>query len=171
MSDRLKGAVFLAVGIALLVAAGFVAVSTRDFLQRSRLAAGLVIAEPYGPHHVKVRFRTARGEVVTYHQNGEVTLHTGEAVQVRYDPAAPRRDSCVDRFGAIWGTTGFLGLMGGVFALSSVAAAAAAGVAISDARGVYVSNPTSTPIWRQRAMKSQPRSDQRPPCSVASRFL
>ena len=94
MLDRLKGAVFLPVGIVLLIAAGFAVKSTQEFVQRSQLAAGLIITEPYGPHHVEVRFRTMKGKVVTYHQNGAVTLHTGEAVMVRYDPGSPTRSLC-----------------------------------------------------------------------------
>lgn len=99
----------------LLIAAAIVARSTFDFLHHSWLATG-VVAEPYGPHHVTVRFRTPTGQDVTYHQNGAITLHTGEVVVVRYDPRDPALDPCVDRFGAIWGTVIFLGVMGSVFA-------------------------------------------------------
>lgn len=116
VTDRLKGAVLLPVGILLLIAAAIVARSTFDFLHHSRLATGVVVAEPYGPHHVPVRFRTATGRDVTYHQNGASTLHTVEVVVVRYDPRDPALDPHVDRFGAIWGTVILLGVMGSVFA-------------------------------------------------------
>lgn len=119
--DRFKGAVFLPTGIGMLIAAGFVAKSTHEFVQHSQLAAGLVIAESYGPHHVEIRFRTTKGKVVTYHQNGDVTLRTGEVVMVRYDPRDPARDPCVDQFSAIWGTVGFLVFMGSVFAVIGAA--------------------------------------------------
>jgi hypothetical protein len=115
--DRIKGAVFLPVGLLLLVAAVFLAISTHDYLQRTARAPGLVIAEPYGPHHVDIRFRTHEGRELTYSQNGEVTLHTGQRVTVIYDPRDPAMDPCVDELPAIWGTTAFLVLMGSVFSL------------------------------------------------------
>lgn len=114
--DRVKGAVFLPVGIGLLIAAGFSLSVTRDFLRRSETAPGLVVSEPYGPHHVTIRFRTRAGRQITYAQNGAVTLHTGERVAVRYDPRAPTLDPCVDQWAALWDATGFLGVRGSVFA-------------------------------------------------------
>ena len=114
--DRVKGAVFLSAGTILLIAAGFALSATRDFLRHSETAPGLVVAEPHGPHHVTIVFRTRQGQPVTYGQNGAVTLHRGERVTVRYDPRTPTRDPCVDRWPAIYGVTGFLGLMGSVFA-------------------------------------------------------
>ena len=113
--DRVKGAVFLPVGLMLLVAGGFSLVSTRDYMRRTQTAPGQVIAEPYGSHHVTIRFRTRQGQPITYGQNGAITLHTGERVMVRYDPREPTLDPCVDQWQAIWDTTMFLGLMGSVF--------------------------------------------------------
>ena len=119
--DRVKGYVFLPVGLALLVAAVAEIGDTRDYLRRTRLAPGLVVAENVGPHHVQVRFRTADGQLTTYNQNGLVTLHTGERVTVRYDPASPRADPCVDQWWTLWDAVMFLGVMGTTFTAAGAA--------------------------------------------------
>ena len=117
VSDRFKGFVFLLAGICLLVGTAVSIGATRNFLARTETAPGLVIGEPIGPHHVDVRFRTRQGQVLTYGQNGLVTLHTGERVTVRYDPRDPAMDPCVDQWQALWDWPLSLGLLGSVFTL------------------------------------------------------
>ena len=114
-----KAVVFIVVGLGLMVAAGFEAASTRDFLAHAHKAAGEVTLLRAGGAHPQVRFVTDEGRTVEYGQNGMIWgYRVGDRVTVLYDPRDPARDPVVDTVGALWGFNAMNFLMGGVFVLA-----------------------------------------------------
>ncbi|HDR9481844.1 TPA: DUF3592 domain-containing protein [Burkholderia aenigmatica] len=115
-----KGGFAVLTGTVLLVFAVFDFQSTRDFMRESIVVPGRVVRLTYGPHHPDIVFTTRAGERVEYPQGGEVDVHLGEAVEVRYLPAEPRMSARMNTFGALWGDALMIGGMGVVFFLLGV---------------------------------------------------
>lgn len=112
-----KAILFACLGTIFLVAGALFGLHTWRFTQTASHAAGTVICENYGCHHVEVRFKTAAGEMIEYPQNGDICLHTAQNINVLYDPSMPLPTATVDSIGALWGNTFWASLMGVVFVL------------------------------------------------------
>ncbi|RQT27851.1 DUF3592 domain-containing protein [Burkholderia contaminans] len=113
-----KGGLAVLTGTVLLVFAAVDFQSTRDFMRESIVVPGRVVRLDYGPHHPDIVFTTRAGERVEYPQGGEVDVHLGEAVEVRYRPAEPRMSATMNTFGALWGGAMTLGIAGTLFVLT-----------------------------------------------------
>ena len=118
VSDRVKGAVFLPVGLCIVAASLMMARDRAHLTEVSETAPGIVVEESAGPHHVAVRFTPRHGPPVIYQQNGAVTAHTGDRMVVRYDPADPAGSATFDRFGALWGGVLGVGGLGSAFTMA-----------------------------------------------------
>ena len=93
----------VALGFALLLTATATGLHTWQWLQRSVIAQGRVASLNAGGSHPEIEFTATSGETVSYPQGGLIAgWRTGDAVPVRYDPAAPARSPCIDRIAAIW---------------------------------------------------------------------
>ena len=123
----LRAVVFLPVGLGLLVGAAYSAQGAQKFLKQSETATGTVLRLLAGPSHPEIGFVTRTGLNVSYPQGGLVGgYRPGQPVRVRYLAADPGGSASVDRWGAVWGPTIFLLLLGGVFSLGGVASAVSA---------------------------------------------
>lgn len=99
----IKAIVFLVAGLLFLGVAAIASWQTSRFVARSIVVDGRVSALRAGGSHPEVEFTSRTGERISYPQNGLVFgTHAGQAVRVRYDPAAPRASASLDRFGALW---------------------------------------------------------------------
>jgi hypothetical protein len=114
---------FGCIGAALLALGIFMGVHGWHFIHTARHAAGKVVRQDYGCAHVQVSFVTAAGASIQYAQNGEVCLETGQAIDVLYDPAAPKATATVNSVGALWGGSIWTGILGVVFLASALAVA------------------------------------------------
>lgn len=96
----------IVIGVVFLVIAGFVAWSTRDFLQTAIAVPGEVVSLNAGGSHPQVEFVTKNGQRVSYPQGGMIYgMKVGDKVTVLYQEDAPRRTATIDRFGAVWNWT------------------------------------------------------------------
>ena len=69
-----------------------------------------------GGSHPQIEFTAASGEKVSYPQGGVISgYHEGYRVRVVYYAKDPAAYPCVDNFGALWGSTTMIGVMGIVF--------------------------------------------------------
>ena len=99
----MRNRLLVVIGLALLLAAAAIGLHTWQWLQRSVIAQGRVASLNAGGSHPEIEFTATSGETVSYPQGGLVAgWRTGDAVPVRYDPAAPARSPCIDRVAAIW---------------------------------------------------------------------
>ncbi len=104
-----------------------VAADRLDFVKNAARAPGIVSALNAGGSHPQIEFVSQAGTAVSYPQGGLIFgYRTGDAVQVLYRPADPRRTACIDSFGALW----FLPIL---FALGSAFFAAASFIAFREA--------------------------------------
>lgn len=101
----LSGLLLLGVTVVLFAFAGITANNTREFIHTTARANGVVISQNAGKHHVEIRFTTAKGEVVQYTQNGEISYEVGDKVTVLYYPDDPKFHASTDAFGALWGSS------------------------------------------------------------------
>jgi len=115
-----KGGFAVLAGTILLVFAVFDFQSTRGFMRESIVVPGRVVRLTYGPHHPDIVFTTRTGERIEYPQGGEVDVHLGEAVEVRYLPAEPRMSARMNTFGALWGGAMTEGIAGTLFVLAGL---------------------------------------------------
>ncbi|WP_158914282.1 DUF3592 domain-containing protein [Caulobacter sp. S45] len=112
---RFRGVVVVIAGLWLVGVAVTIGNHAQRFIQRSEVVSGEVVKLDFGPAHGEVRFAPRQGGIVTYSQNGEVWLHPGQGVRVRYDPARPNEGPVVDQPGAIWGPTIIVAALGVIF--------------------------------------------------------
>ncbi|MDR5741428.1 MULTISPECIES: DUF3592 domain-containing protein [unclassified Caballeronia] len=111
----------IAIGLVLLVMASLNVNSTRQFLQSSVVVPGRVVALNAGGSHPQVEFVTLSGERVSYPQGGLVFgMKVGEAVRVRYAPAAVRHSATLDAFGTVWYAALLLATVGLGFVVAGV---------------------------------------------------
>ncbi|RQR79221.1 DUF3592 domain-containing protein [Burkholderia sp. Bp9012] len=108
------------VGACMLICAACGIASTHAFIQASVVVPGQVVALNAGPHHPQISFVTKTGKTISYPQNGFVTLHVGDPVQVRYLPQDPEISATLNQFGALYDTTIFLILMASCFLVVGV---------------------------------------------------
>lgn len=73
-----------------------------DFIKSAARADGVVVRQTSGKRHVLVRFNTAKGELIEYHQNGGISYEAGAKVTVLYHADDPRDGPSTDAFGALW---------------------------------------------------------------------
>jgi hypothetical protein len=93
----------IVIGMGFLVAAGFSAQSTREFIRSSIVVPAQVVKLNAGAHHPQIDFVTKAGEHVSYPQGGMVSgMKVGDQVTVLYRPEAPSRTATLNRFGALW---------------------------------------------------------------------
>jgi hypothetical protein len=121
---KIIGLIFSAVGMILLIAAGFVFQSTRTFLESSEQATGtikdLVLGDSSsssGVYYPVVTFKTSSGETIEFRSSvgaNPPSYRKGELVPVRYDPRDPYRAG-IDSFFYLWFTVILLSGMGTVF--------------------------------------------------------
>ncbi|NHZ36740.1 DUF3592 domain-containing protein [Massilia rubra] len=97
------GVVFFFASICLFLF-GYEGIQDRgEFIKSTVRADGVVVRQTAGKHHVDVRFTTAKGEVVEYGQNGDISYEAGEKVSVLYYADDPRNNPSTDASGALWG--------------------------------------------------------------------
>ena len=109
----LRAIVFLPAAIALLAAAWFAAADVRAFLASSEIAPGVVTRLLAGPSHPEIAFTPRGGPAVDFPQGGWVGGYKpGQSVTVRYDQSRPRATAQVDTWGALWGVTSLLTILG-----------------------------------------------------------
>lgn len=108
-----KSIIVVVVGMVMLGSAVASAIATRAFLQSSVVVPGRVVALNAGGSHPQIEFVMQSGEHISYAQGGMVFgVKLGESVHVRYSPQAVRETATLDRFGALWGRSLFLAIMG-----------------------------------------------------------
>ena len=121
LSRRLKGGLFTLAGLALTTAAVAQTSSRLDFLDSAIQAGGNVIALNAGSSHPEIAFTDNSGARVSYPQGGWIYgYQVGMQVKVYYRAEAPATSAVVDDFGALWGTSVLLGLLGSVFIVSGL---------------------------------------------------
>ncbi|MGA4637356.1 DUF3592 domain-containing protein [Pseudomonas solani] len=125
MSDtplpRLKGGLFALIGIALLAAMAIQTSSRVGFLQSALEADGNVVALNAGGSHPEIEFTDGTGTRISYPQGGWIYgYQVGMPVKVHYQADAPATSAVVDDFGALWGTSAFLGLLGSIFTVTGL---------------------------------------------------
>ena len=120
--ETAKNWLFICTGTLLLTFGLLGAVHTHTWIQTAHHAAGRVIREDHGPAHTTVAFTSADGRPQEYLQNGLVSLHTGEQVEVLYQLNEPQ-GACVNRWAALYSGSlfalviGSAHLGGGLFSL------------------------------------------------------
>ena len=99
----MRNRLLVVLGLVLLLAATATGLHTWQWLQRSVIAQGRVASLNARGSHPEIEFAATSGETVSYPQGGLVAgWRVGDAVPVRYDPAAPAHSPCIDRLAAIW---------------------------------------------------------------------
>lgn len=117
--NRVQGLLFLMVGIGLLIAAGVFGFERYDFVQQASRADARVVALNAGGSHPQIEFETASGETVSYPQGGLIFGYgVGDPVRVLYRAENPRATANVDTWGALWGVSLFLSILGLAFAIA-----------------------------------------------------
>ena len=125
--DRLKGTVFLALGMGLIVAAIATGLSTRHFVAHASRGEGVVTRLNAGGSHPEIEFTAASGETISFPQGGGIFgYRPGQKVQVLYAPEAPSQTACVDAFGALWFTPLILSFLGTGFTIGGASMVASA---------------------------------------------
>ncbi|MDN5514816.1 MAG: DUF3592 domain-containing protein [Pseudomonas sp.] len=120
-SRRLKGGLFALAGLALITATVVQTSSRLDFLGSAVQAEGNVVALNAGSSHPEIAFIDNSGARISYPQGGWIYgYQVGMQVKVYYRAEAPATSAVVDDFGALWGTSVLLGLLGSVFIVSGL---------------------------------------------------
>lgn len=120
-SRLLKGGLFAVAGLVLLTATVVQTSSRVDFLKSALQAEGNVVALNAGGSHPEIAFTDDSGARISYPQGGWIYgYQVGMPVKVYYRPEAPATSAVIDDFGALWGTSVFLGLLGSVFMVSGL---------------------------------------------------
>lgn len=116
-TDRImRGLAFGAVGLLMLVVVGVEVNHRLAFLRDAQIADGHVERLNAGGSHPQVAFTTAAGERVSYPQGGMIFgYEPGQAVRVLYRPERPSLEPALDSFGALWGMTLMVALIGLTF--------------------------------------------------------
>lgn len=96
--------VVLCVGVALIVLAGWLGLSTRAALAAAERVPGRVSGLNAGGSHPEIAFTTRAGVAIHYPQGGMIFgYRAGDAVEVLYRPDDPRGTAVIADFGALWG--------------------------------------------------------------------
>lgn len=116
--EKVKGVVFLFVGLLLLAGAATATVSIARFVRGSVVADGRVARLNAGGSHPEIAFVTRTGVPVSYPQGGLIWGYAvGDKVRVRYDEANPAGSASIDRFGALYAMPLLLAFIGGGLAV------------------------------------------------------
>ncbi|MEG0185590.1 MAG: DUF3592 domain-containing protein [Stenotrophomonas sp.] len=114
--EIMRGLAFGAMGLLMLAVVGLEVNHRLAFLRVAQIADGHVESLNAGGSHPQVAFTTAAGERVSYAQGGMIFgYEPGQAVRVLYQPARPARQPSLDSFGALWGMTLMVALIGLTF--------------------------------------------------------
>lgn len=114
--DVLRSLVISAVGIVLLVIAGYLISNRLQFLDNALTADGVVSGLNAGGSHPEIAFTTAQGEQISYPQGGFIFgYQAGQPVKVHYLVERPANSAVVDDRMALWATPGVLGGLGLIF--------------------------------------------------------
>jgi hypothetical protein len=112
-ANVLVGALFILIGIGLLVAAIRSGATRREFVREADSADGVVVGLNAGGSHPQIEFTTSSGQKISYPQGGFIFgYRPGDRVRVLYRPGDPAKTACVDAPGALWFTPLFLGSLG-----------------------------------------------------------
>ncbi len=112
---KIKRIIFICVGAFIMSAAAVWMVTIVQFANTAVSARGIVTELNAGGSHPQVRFTAQTGEVVEYPQNGLIFgYEVGDEVRVLYQPEHPR-EATIDTFGARYGFTVMMFLMGAAF--------------------------------------------------------
>jgi hypothetical protein len=114
--EIVRGLLFGMVGVLMLVVVAFELNHRLEFLQVAQSADGHVERLNAGGSHPEVAFTTDKGEQVSYPQGGMIFGYKpGQAVRVLYRPAQPALEPVIDTFGALWGMTLMVAVIGLTF--------------------------------------------------------
>lgn len=120
-SRLLKGGLFALVGLALITATVVQTSSRVGFLKSALQAEGNVVALNAGGSHPEIAFTDNTGARISYPQGGWIYgYQVGMPVKVYYRAEAQATSAVIDDFGALWGTSVFLGLLGSIFMVSGL---------------------------------------------------
>ncbi|HEL2977634.1 TPA: DUF3592 domain-containing protein [Stenotrophomonas maltophilia] len=113
----MRGLAFGAMGLLMLIVVAFDVNDRLAFLQVAQIAEGRVVHLNAGGSHPEVAFTTAAGEQISYPQGGMIFgYEPGQVVRVLYRAERPKLDPSLDTFGALWGMTIMVALIGLTFA-------------------------------------------------------
>ncbi|CAM2913887.1 Protein of uncharacterised function (DUF3592) [Ectopseudomonas mendocina] len=120
-SRLLKGGLFTLAGLALITATVVQTSARLDLLDSALQADGNVVAPNAGSSHPEIAFTDNSGARISYPQGGWIYgYQVGMQVKVYYRDEAPETSAVIDDFGALWGTSAFLGLLGSIFMVSGL---------------------------------------------------
>jgi hypothetical protein len=114
---------FLIIGIAMLVGAGYWMTRTQAFVDRSETVPGEVIdlersrSSDSTAYYPVIKYKTKSGQERTFRSNtgsSPPSYDVGEKVEVMYDVAEPS-DARIRSFFSIWGGPAIVGLLGTLF--------------------------------------------------------
>jgi hypothetical protein len=117
----------LGIGTALSIATAVSVYWRADFVESSLTARGEIIRLNTGGHHPEIAFVTKAGEHTSFPAGSVASAGIGDAVPVRYDPAAPRETARIDTFFGIWNEQLFLGALTVLMLLAGWTGASAKG--------------------------------------------
>ncbi|OWP51089.1 DUF3592 domain-containing protein [Pseudomonas nitroreducens] len=116
-AEVMRGLLFGVIGLVCLAIVAYEVVDRVQFLRNARVADGQVESLNAGGSHPQVAFTTDGGQRISYPQNGLIFgYQQGQSVRVLYLPERAQASAIVDDFGALWGMTALLGLLGAAFA-------------------------------------------------------
>lgn len=116
--SRIKGLFIVVIGVVLLVICGYLALDRHTFLSSAHKAPGIVKSLNAGGSHPQIEFTSSAGKVVSYPQGGMIFGYkTGQAVDVYYREEDPAMTPEIDDFGALWGASILMGVLGVAFVL------------------------------------------------------
>lgn len=120
-SRLLKGGLFTLAGLALITATVVQTSARLDLLDSALQADGNVVAHNAGSSHPEIAFTDNSGARISYPQGGWIYgYQVGMQVKVYYRAEAPETSAVIDDFGALWGVSAFLGLLGSIFMVSGL---------------------------------------------------
>ncbi len=120
-SRLLKGGLFTLAGLALITATVVQTSARLDLLDSALQADGNVVALNAGSSHPEIAFTDNSGARISYPQGGWIYgYQVGMQVKVYYRAEAPETSAVIDDFGALWGVSAFLGLLGSIFMVSGL---------------------------------------------------
>jgi len=108
---RKSNYIALGIGTALSIATAVSIYWQADFVESSLTARGEVVRLNAGGHHPEIAFVTKAGDRTSFPAGSFTSVEIGDAVPVRYDPAAPRETARIDTLFGIWNEQIFLGAL------------------------------------------------------------
>ncbi|OKH51414.1 hypothetical protein NIES2101_18740 [Calothrix sp. HK-06] len=110
--------IFTSLGCLSWMTAIIVSLFVLKFVDTALTADGEIIHRNNTGAHVKVRFTTADGNIIEYHQNSAVSYKVGHKVKVLYDPENPYNAS-TNAPGALWFKSTIISLIGTAFIIGA----------------------------------------------------